>query len=131
MICAQQAISQTDPDSVVNRIYSACIDFMIKRNELKDTNNIDYYNGRMIIVEIVKKSVLGFAETGVYILGKHTSHSHNYLLLKSGAEFKILLFEDLAATLNDTIDFLSMHKISCETIMLYIREINYQYKFQF
>jgi hypothetical protein len=93
----QMALTQES----VELIEKDVIAFLIKHDELEAGKTIQEYRKRIGISEILEERVLGYDRTGIYRVRIYTSHTKQYLLIKSDAKHEIVDTDSLGKTLQE------------------------------
>lgn len=116
-ICLSQ--SNNEKETAKKIMHDAGV-FLLEKGEIDSTDNLEK---KMSIIEILENKVLGYNDTGVYRLYPHKSPSFTYIILKNGANFKILDLKDFSKALEEMSKFFSSSKLEANTIVNYMEKV--------
>ena len=119
MIESQQMVDATKQD---------VINFLIRQNDLEKGKEIQEYDKRIHIVELLEETALGYSRVGIYRIRVFTSHTKQYLLIKNNSVHQILDTDDLGRTLQSVISFLVEQKLPNDKILAYTESVIQIYK---
>jgi len=128
-VCNWNSFGQpVDSKQRIDSIKWKVVEYLVDQNVLETHEELEDYEKRFSIIELLDKNVLGYKSNGIYKIWVHTSHTKQYLMIKSYAECKILDPDDLGVTLSNITNFLVKQSTKNELVLEYIQEILRVYK---
>ena len=116
---AQMVNSQSD----VNIIKKGVVDFLISQGDLEKGGELEDYDKRMHMEELLDETVLGYKRSGIYRVRVFTSHTKQYVLIKNNLEYDILDTDNLGVALKSVADFLAARELSNDKILAYMKAV--------
>lgn len=117
IICSSQT---NEASGVTKKIKTEAGNFLLQKKEIE---NIDNFESKMSIVEILDKKVLGFNDVGIYRLFPHKSPSFTYIILKDRNKFNIIDLKNFSTALKEITKFLTSSKLENDKIVSYLEKI--------
>lgn len=117
IICSSQ---MNEASGVTKKIKTEAGNFLLQKKEIE---NIDNFESKMSIVEILDKKVLGFNDVGIYRLFPHKSPSFTYIILKDRNKFNIIDLKNFSTALKEITKFLTSSKLENDKIVSYLEKI--------
>lgn len=97
---------KNDNEVIISNIKSHVHDYLILQEIIEE--DLDESNrASIIITEVLQKKIIGYNDSGVYIIGAHVSHTPSFILLKKGNKIRILDPLNVSKSLNVINKFLS------------------------
>lgn len=109
-----------EASGVTKKIKTEAGNFLLQKKEIE---NIDNFESKMSIVEILDKKVLGFNDVGIYRLFPHKSPSFTYIILKDRNKFNIIDLKNFSTALKEITKFLTSSKLENDKIVSYLEKI--------
>jgi hypothetical protein len=115
--------AQIDNSQKFRVVKDSMFNFLNEQGILEKLDSTEEYNKRTYSYELVKKSIIGKDNFGIYGFGVHTSHTKTYILIIDNLYFIILNPDNLSNTILECLKILNEKNVTENIVSKYMEAI--------